>query len=408
MSAAPDPTPATAPADRPARRLDGLLQPLGTERFFAEGFGRRTLHLQGTAARVADVMTLAELNRLLNMTTVWTPRTLQIVIDRRAVVAEEYCRPARDTEGLRPVPALVTEWLRRGASLVLNNISELNDGMAEIAAGLRAATGAGVQANLYFSRRGRQAFAPHYDTHEVFALHCHGEKRWRIFANRADAPTQRSQAVDRDLGHKRPEGERMHEVTLRPGDLLYLPRGQFHDALASSEATIHVSFAVSMPIGVDLLRFLADEGVLDGALRRDLPRGLAPDALAAAAGRVGERLGAMTRDPRFLDALRRHLLARAPAFDRYDLAAALAAPVRYRPARDGGTTLRREGDGLVAEGRFGRRPIPPRLHPVVQWAAARQAPFARDDVAGAFPGLTDPQVDQAIESLLNLAVVELA
>ena len=28
-----------------------------------------------------------------------------------------------------------------------------------------------------------QAFAPHYDTHDVFALHCEGEKVWNIYEN---------------------------------------------------------------------------------------------------------------------------------------------------------------------------------------------------------------------------------
>ena len=26
-----------------------------------------------------------------------------------------------------------------------------------------------------------QAFAPHFDTHDVFALHCQGEKMWNIY-----------------------------------------------------------------------------------------------------------------------------------------------------------------------------------------------------------------------------------
>ena len=28
-----------------------------------------------------------------------------------------------------------------------------------------------------------QAFAPHFDTHDVFALHCQGEKMWNIYEN---------------------------------------------------------------------------------------------------------------------------------------------------------------------------------------------------------------------------------
>jgi len=401
----------TDAAPRLSRRLEALLAPHGPARFFAEQFGRAPLLLTGAADRAAGTMDLGELNRLLNQTSIWTSRTLQLMVDGRAVVADEYCRPAIDTEArdvLRPVPALVTTWLRRGATLVLNNISELNDGLAETAAALRAATGAAVQANLYFSRQGRQAFSPHFDTHEVFALHCHGEKRWRIFENRSDSPTARSVQAANATGRKEDPGPVREEVTLRPGDLLYLPRGQFHDALASTAATIHVTFAVSMPTGADLLRFLADEGVLDPMLRRDLPARPNRKRLEGAAGPVAERLAAMARDPQFLAALAQHLHTQSPAFDRYDLAAALAAPMRYRPRRDGGTRLVEEGGRLAAEGRFGRVLLPPALAPVARWAATATAEFDRATLAALFPALSAEQVGQAAESLLNLRLAELA
>ena len=34
----------------------------------------------------------------------------------------------------------------------------------------------------------RQAFGPHFDTHDVFALHCDGEKTWNIYETLADNP----------------------------------------------------------------------------------------------------------------------------------------------------------------------------------------------------------------------------
>ncbi|WP_374440738.1 JmjC domain-containing protein [Stella sp.] len=395
---------------RLARRLEALLAPIGPARFFGECFGRAAALLPGAPERAAGVMDLAELDRLLNQTSIWTARTLQLVIDGRAVVTEEYCRPAVDSEVrdlMRPVPRLVTAWIRRGATLVLNNIGELNDGLAETAAALRAATGAPVQANLYFSRQGRQAFNPHFDTHEVFALHCHGEKRWRIFENRAEAPTPRSIQAAAAMGRKDEPGAVRQELTLRPGDLLYLPRGQFHDALASTQATIHVTFAVSMPSGVDLLRFLAEEGVLDPALRRDLPLRPNRKRLEAASGPVAERLAAMARDPAFLAALAQHLQAQAPAFDRYDLAAALAAPLRYRPRRDAGTRLVEEGGRIAAEGRFGRVPLPPALAPVARWALTATEEFDHAALAALFPALSPDQVGQAAESLVNLRLAEL-
>lgn len=397
-------------AQRLSDRLETMLAPVGPARFFADTFGRAPLLLPGSAARAGGVMDLGELNRLLNQTSIWTARTLQLVLDGRAIAAEEFCRPAIDTEArdvLRPVPRLVTTWIRRGATLVLNNIGELNDGLAETAAALRAATGAAVQANLYFSRQGRQAFNPHFDTHEVFALHCHGAKRWRIFENRSDAPTGRSVQAAAATGRKEDPGAVRQEVTMQPGDLLYLPRGQFHDALASTGATIHVTFAVSVPTGADLLRFLADEGILDPVLRRDLALRPTRKRLEAAAGPVADRLAAMVRDPAFLAALARHLQTQAPPFDRYDLEAALAAPLRYRPRQDGSLRLAEEDGRIVAVGRSGRHVLPPALVPVVRWAQTATEEFDAAALAARFPGLTGEQAAQAAESLVNLRLAEM-
>ncbi|MGE0723878.1 MAG: cupin domain-containing protein [Alphaproteobacteria bacterium] len=386
------------PAKRLRRRLRRLLAPVGPERFFAEHFGRKVLHLTGDPERGADVATLAEFNRLLNMTSIWSDRTLKVVMDQRGIRPETYCRPAVDADApevMRPVPSQVTRWIRRGASVVLNGVGELSDGLSETSAALRAATGAGVQANLYFSRRGRQAFEPHFDTHEVFALHCVGEKVWRIFANRAEVPTQRSVLADNAQGTKHPPGQVVDEVLLRPGDLLYIPRGQFHDALAGTDPTIHVSFAASMPSGANVLRLLGEEGRLDTFLRQDLPLGLTPEALAAASGRIGDRLAAMTRDPRFLGALASLLRAALPPFDRYDIAGALAAPVAFRAERNLRLDLGKDGDG-AAVGRFGRVAVPAALTGALQWAIAA-GDFDRARFAAALPALDGDAIDELVK-----------
>jgi ribosomal protein L16 Arg81 hydroxylase len=59
---------------------------------------------------------------------------------------------------------------------------------------------------------------------------------------------------------------------MKPGDVLYLPRGQYHEALASSDASLHLSFGIGQPTGIDvisrLLKSLPDESFA-WALERD-------------------------------------------------------------------------------------------------------------------------------------------
>lgn len=65
---------------------------------------------------------------------------------------------------------------------------------------------------------------------------------------------------------------------MTPGDVLYLPRGQYHEALASSDASLHLSFGIGQPTGIDvisrLLRSLPDESLF----RENLPHFDRPQA----------------------------------------------------------------------------------------------------------------------------------
>ena len=41
--------------------------------------------------------------------------------------------------------------------------------------------------------------------------------------------------------------------TVKPGDVVYIPRGQFHNAQAMNGVSLHVTFAIAPPTGMDVL-----------------------------------------------------------------------------------------------------------------------------------------------------------
>lgn len=258
------------------RSFADLIAPMGADEFIADYHDKRWVHLNGAPDRFADVMSWSVLNDLLNMR-VWTGRTLQLTLDRQRVPMEAYCRPGIDRshqQAQLPEPTLVMDWLARGASLTLNEIETLHEPIRDVVQVLETTFGAKSSANLYCSWQAHQAFDSHYDRHDVFALHVLGEKTWNIYQGRAEHP------IEHPAFHNIPQAEydRMKgsvakQLTTRPGDLLYLPRGQFHDALAQSGASIHVTFSCSEPLGLDWLNLLWQRSVMDPAFRQYLPRG---------------------------------------------------------------------------------------------------------------------------------------
>ena len=90
-----------------------------------------------------------------------------------------------------------------------------------------------TQVQLYVSWPGQPvATAPHQDAHAVFVVQVHGAKRWCVYRSPAPLtlkPLQRGKNGDVvEVADRRTLGELLLNITLRPGQVLYIPRGAFH------------------------------------------------------------------------------------------------------------------------------------------------------------------------------------
>ena len=133
----------------------------------------------------------------------------------------------------------------------------------------------------------------------IFALHIAGEKRWRVYQGRAENPMElsgHSYAYQAREHHERAKGQVLMEVEMTPGDMLYLPRGQYHDALAVSGASLHLSFGITRATGLDFMSVLSNSLPDDEQFRRELPHFDDAPALAAYLRELAARLGELVTD----------------------------------------------------------------------------------------------------------------
>ena len=171
--------------------LDALLAPMPPAQFFAEYHDRQPLHLRGAAGKFASVLSWRVINRLLDMTHIWSSQSLQLMMDGVAVPPEQYCIRATGRDNLsvlQPDAAKLRGWVERGASLVMNDVDSLSPGLAGMSEALEGAGLGKAQANVYVSFQSHKAFPAHYDTHDVWAVQVEGEKTWNIWEGRADYP----------------------------------------------------------------------------------------------------------------------------------------------------------------------------------------------------------------------------
>lgn len=394
--------------------FERFLDPPGKNAFFAEHFGKGYLHLAGDAGRSAEIMTLARLNELMSMTSVWTPETMKLVLDQQPVATADYCSRSPSLQGagssLRPDPDLVQAWIAKGASVILNDIDALSPGVRRMANELQAATGGRSQANLYFSMGQRKAFGPHFDVHEVFAVHCSGEKIWNIYEGREDAPINHPDFLPDAAERVKQAGKVVAQVRMTPGDLLYIPRGLYHDALASENGAIHIAFGVTLPKALDLLPMVWDAAVKNAWMRADLPRHMEPAVLKETLAKIGEAIAGSLNS-----AGARHVAAKAIeswpyAFKSYDLENLVAAEGVEQPSAEARYAVskqvrvtQRDGRSYLSDGAQ-QVEIPADVALQVNFIMTRES-VTEAALRAEFPGMSEAAVAELFRNMKSMRAI---
>ncbi|MEM9542580.1 MAG: cupin domain-containing protein [Cyanobacteria bacterium P01_E01_bin.42] len=235
--------------------LTTLLHPLSRDLFLSQYWEKQAVVLPTeNKSRFNTLFTWEKLNYLLNF------HRLQYGEDVRLV---------RDGEPLPPGTA--KDWLKQmqqGATLILNHVHELDPSLAALATQLRYELGHRVQINLYCTPQEQQGFNCHYDTHEVLVLQLDGEKEWFILPETEQFPmkgTRPSNALP-------PDESPYLKVILKPGDVLYVPRGHWHYAVPVGERpSLHLTIGVSTYKGLDWLIWLEKQLQQKPQWRQSLP-----------------------------------------------------------------------------------------------------------------------------------------
>jgi hypothetical protein len=248
-----------------------------------------------------------------------------------------------------------------------------------------------VHTNLYLTPPGAQGFDPHYDTHEVFVLQIEGIKHWRLYGPGRELPLPEERAT------YSPDqlGPVTHETTVRPGDLLYMPRGHIHEAFTSDSLSLHLTVGVKLYRRVDLLyRALEIVSRRDARFRASLPPGLltgndTPELEAEYFRELLRVLAEAARADEAIDRVAADFLSKLPALPGDCFAAADASRIGLDSVfeRVPGAICR---ELRLADGRVGLQfpggslEGPPKIGPALQFIA-RTRRFAVHELPG---GLT--------------------
>ncbi|MBG9073506.1 JmjC domain-containing protein [Neisseria meningitidis] len=147
----------------------------------------------------------------------------------------------------------VYQYLQDGATMVYNRID--NEPFVDsIAKQIAQFAQAQTVVSGYLAFGSSSSYRNHWDTRDVFAVQLIGKKHWTISAPNFDMPLYMQQA--KDMPHITPSKTVDMEVILEAGDILYIPRGWWHNPMPMNCETFHLAIGTFPPNGYNYMEWL--------------------------------------------------------------------------------------------------------------------------------------------------------
>lgn len=243
--------------------LEYILKPYTIENFLSKNWTTQAVFISGESHnKFSHLFSWEKLNYLLNFHQFKYP-------DLRFALDEKVLDENANTNLIKQC--------QEGATLILNGVHKLTPELANFTSEVKHDFGCGVQINAYYSSPQKQGFSSHYDTHEVFILQIEGTKKWFVFPDtfKYPLPNQKSSTMSP------PQGEPYLTCVLKPGDVLYIPRGHWHYAKANDDPSLHLTLGIHCRTGIDFLEWIVDQLRDLEQWRRSMPLRIESDAAAS-------------------------------------------------------------------------------------------------------------------------------
>ena len=250
--------------------FESLIDPVSAARFFQDYYEQKPLVVEGHPAKFKSLLSITEIDRFLATTTPYHPDVF-LTDAARELKIEDFTVASSEPPG-RIDLARAYQLFGTGATIVLNQMHERLPQLADLCRVVEHAFSHHFQTNIYLSPPNAQGFKTHFDSHDVFVLQVSGSKHWTVYNTLIELPLA-GQAFEPE---KHVAGGPTREFVLNAGDLFYCPRGLFHSARSTDEASLHITLGLVGKTWADVLAEALSEACLQSPVfRANLPVGFA-------------------------------------------------------------------------------------------------------------------------------------
>ncbi len=364
---------------------------------------KKYVHLKNENENLKEIMNLKNLNKIISMHNCWDRNNFSLVLDKNIIPFQSFSTHGNDLgfSKTSPDPIKVGNYIKKGASLVLNDLIYFSKDIQLLADDLQTITNGKCQANLYFSMQSHQAFAPHYDTHDVFALHCEGEKVWNIYENFEQDPINHPIFKNSLDERTKKSGKIIDQVLLKPGDLLYLPRGQFHDALASKNGAIHIAFGITYMKPLDLFQYYWENYIVNEYFRSDVKELNSITDVKEIHSKIVNELDKIINNNDLYEHSLEFFQNWPYKLLGYDIESIVNEGVQYQVSDK--ISISEEGSKLFLVDKKNKVPVPDKFIEIMKFTFDKKI-ISYKILKGKYPNLTDETLDEFLNAMKNMMV----
>ena len=364
---------------------------------------KKYIHLKNENESLKKVMNVKSLNKLISMHNCWDNKNFSLVLNKNTIPFTAFFTTG-DALGFAktaPDPIKVENYLKKGASLILNDLIYFSNEIEKLASDLQSITNGRCQANLYFSMQSHQAFAPHFDTHDVFALHCEGEKIWNIYENFEKDPINHP-IYKQELNDKTENpGKIIDQVLLKPGDLLYLPRGQFHDALASKNGAMHIAFGITYLKPIDIFQYYYDQLIINDFFRSDIRQINSADDIKNIHTEMTSQLNKIFTNEKLYEHSLNYFKQWPYKLTGYDIEKIINDGVQYEIAKN--ITITEEEKKIFIVNEKHKVPVPEKFFQIIKFVFEKRI-VSYKSIKSEFNNISDDIINEFIDAMKNMKI----
>lgn len=187
---------------------------------------------------------------------------------------QNYQPAAQQSEGVvyRFDKTIIQAILDDGGSIVINRFDKASRRIGKICNEISKFCGYGAVGNAYATKGGTGTFGKHWDSHCVFAAQLLGAKHWKVYRPTLELPITGQSSK----GNVAPsETELVFDGILSAGDILYIPRGWWHEVIPlDNQPSLHVATGIHSPKIFEYLKWvLLKKMQSDVVFRNTMPLG---------------------------------------------------------------------------------------------------------------------------------------